>query len=76
MKTRVIQNEPDEPIADERPADRPGKTRNNPAYAMARWVRRTARRRSSARGRDRGLRASVRRPAGDFSGLNDRRQDD
>jgi hypothetical protein len=48
MKTRVMQNEPDEPIAHERPADRPGKTRNNLASTMARWARRRARRRSSA----------------------------
>ena len=48
MKTRVMQNEPDERIAHEPPADRPEKTRNNPAAAMARWVRRSVRRRSSA----------------------------
>jgi len=48
MKTRLMQNEPDKPIAHERPADRPAEKRNNLAYTMARWVRRTARRRSSA----------------------------
>lgn len=49
MKTRVIQNEPDKPVAHERPAERPAKQRNKLAGRLARWARSTARRRSSAR---------------------------
>ena len=48
MKTRVMQDEPDKQVVQERPADRPARGRNNLASRMARWARSAASRRSSA----------------------------
>jgi hypothetical protein len=48
MKTRVMQDEPDKPVMDERPADPPAMRRTNLASRMARWARSAVRRRPSA----------------------------
>jgi hypothetical protein len=51
MKTHVMQDQPDKPVAHERPVDRPATRPNNLASRMARWARSAARRRPSARSR-------------------------
>jgi hypothetical protein len=48
MRTRVMQDEPDQPVVHEPPADPPPIGRNHLASRIARWARSAVRRRPSA----------------------------